>query len=264
MTIYLLADSATMLRRSLRRMRRYPSLPLFTAGVPVILMLLFVYVLGGTLGAGLGAGGRDAYIAYLVPGILLFTVAGAPQGTAITVSMDMAQGIIARFRTMPIARGAVLAGHVMGAVIQAMLAVCVVAAVALAIGFRPTTGPMGWLAAFGLLALLAFALSWVAVACGLAASSVETASNLPMPLILLPFFGSGFVPTSSMPEPLRVFAEVQPFTPITETLRALLVGGTGGNAVVAIAWCVGIASVGYAWSLRLYERNRTVGLMKTA
>ena len=265
MTAYLLTDSATMLRRSLRRMRRYPSLPLFTAGIPVVLMLLFVYVLGGTLGAGLGAGGRDAYIAYLTPGILLFTVAGAPQGTAITVAMDMTQGIIARFRTMPIARGAVLAGHVVGAVIQTMIAVLVVAAVAVAIGFRPTTGPVEWLAAVGLLALLAFALSWLAVCLGMAANSVETASNLPMPLILLPFFGSGFVPTASMPEPLRWFAEVQPFTPIIETLRRLLLGGPAGSSgLVSIAWCVGIAVVGYAWSRRLYERNRKVGLMKGA
>ncbi len=159
-----LTDSATMLRRSLRRMRRYPSLTLFIAGIPVVLLLLFVYVFGGTLGAGLGGPGaplmpgvpgtasmgRDAYIAYVVPGVLLITIAGAAQGTAISVAMDMTAGIIARFRTMAIARVSVLAGHVIGSVIQTLLATALVLVVALIIGFRPTTGPAAWLAACGL------------------------------------------------------------------------------------------------------------------
>ena len=205
MTTYplVLADSATMLRRNLRRMRRYPSLTLFIAGIPVVFLLLFVYVFGGTLGAGLGqvAGGRAAYLAYVVPGILLITVAGAAQGTAISVAMDMTEGIIARFRTMDIARASVLTGHVVGSVIQTMLALVVVMLVALLIGFRSTTGPVEWLAAAGLLALAALAISWLSVALGMVAKSVETASNLPMFLILLPFLSSGFVPTDSMPGP---------------------------------------------------------------
>ena len=171
MTAYLVTDSATMLRRSLRRMRRYPSLTFFIAIIPVLLLLLFTFVLGGTLGAGLGgaaiAGGRDAYVAYVTPGILLMTAAGAAQGTAISVAMDMTEGIIARFRTMSIARASVLAGHVVGSVIQAILALAIVLVVALLIGFRPTTGPLEWLAAFGLFVLTAIAIVWLSVGMGL-------------------------------------------------------------------------------------------------
>ena len=258
-----LADSATMLLRNLRRMRRYPSLTFFVIGLPIVFLLLFVYVFGGTLGAGLGdglggaAGGRDAYIAYVIPGILLITVAGGATGTAISVAMDMTEGIIARFKTMAVARASVLAGHVLSSVIQLMLAVVVVMGVALLIGFRPTTGPAEWLVAAGLLALTAFAVSWLCVALGMTSSSVETASNLPMPLTLLPFFGSGFVPTDSMPDVLRWFAENQPFTPIMETLRGLLLGTPIGNAgLLAVAWCVAISVVSYLWAIRLYDRNR--------
>ena len=186
-----------MLRRNLRRMRRYPSLTAFIAGMPVVFLLLFVYVLGGTLGAGLGgvSGGRDEYVRYVIPGILVITVAGAAQGTAISIAMDMTQGIIARFRTMAIARSSVLAGHVVGSVIQTMLALAIVAVVAVLIGFRPTTGPAEWMAAAGLLALAALAVSWLSVALGMVPKDVETASNLPMILVLLPFLSSGFVPT---------------------------------------------------------------------
>src|SRR5262245_14478238 len=237
----LIRDSVTMLRRDLVRMRRYPSLIGFIAGIPVVVLLLFVYVFGGTLGAGLGvaADGREAYIAYVIPGILILTVAGAGQGTAITVAMDMVEGIIARFRTMAISRGAVLAGHVLGSVIQAFIALAIVVAVALLIGFRPTTGPVAWLAAAGLLLLTSFALIWLSVALGMVSDSVETASNLPMFLVLLPFLSSGFVPTESMPGPLAWFAENQPFTPIIETLRRLLFGGeVGTTGLVAVGWCV--------------------------
>ena len=162
-------DSATMLRRNLRRMRRYPSLTFFIAGIPVVFLLLFVYVFGGTLGAGLGgvAGGRAEYTAYVLPGILLITVAGAAQGTAISVAMDMSEGIIARFRTMAVARASVLTGHVIGSVIQTMLALAVVMVVALLIGFRPTTGPIEWLAAVGVLTLAALAVTWLSVALGM-------------------------------------------------------------------------------------------------
>jgi ABC-2 type transport system permease protein len=254
---FVLADSATMLRRNLRRMRRYPSLTFFIAVIPIVFLLLFVFVLGGTLGAGLGAaaGGRDAYVAYVVPGILLITVAGAAQGTAISIAMDMTEGIIARFRTMAVARASVLAGHVIGSVIQTMLAVGVVVAVALLIGFRPTTGPVEWIAATGLLALTALAVSWLSIALGMVPRDVETASNLPMFLVLLPFLSSGFVPTDSMPDGLSWVAEHQPFTPIIETLRGLLLGTPIGNSgVLAIGWCVAITLVGYLWAMKLYER----------
>jgi ABC-2 type transport system permease protein len=258
-TAFLVADSATMFRRSLRRLRRYPSLTLFIALIPVMLLLLFVYVFGSSLGAGLGGPsgdlGREAYIAYVVPGILLIAVAGAGQGTAISVAMDMTQGIIARFRTMAIARTSVLAGHVAGSVVQTMLATLIVIVVAVVIGFRPTTSPLAWLGALGLLTLTAVAISAISAALGLAADSVETASNTPMFLVLLPFLSSGFVPAESMPGPLGWFAEHQPFTPIIETLRGLLVGTPIGDAwLVALAWCAVIALGGFAWASRSYEK----------
>lgn len=256
---YVLTDTSTMLRRNIRRMRRYPSLTFFIAVLPIVFLLMFVYVFGGTLGNGLGGAsqGRDAYIAYVVPGILLMTVAGAAQGTAITVAMDMTEGIVARFRTMAISRASILTGHVVGSMIQTALATVLVVAVALLIGFRPTTGPVEWLAAAGLLALTAFAISWLSVALGMSTNSVETASNLPMILTLLPFLGSGFVPTDTMPDALRVFADNQPFTPIIETLRALLLGSpaVGDRAVLAVAWCLAISLVGFLWATRLYERD---------
>ena len=260
MTAYAISDSSTMLRRSLRRMRRYPSLTFFTAALPVVLLLVFVYVLGGTMGAGLGGpaigpSGRDAYLAYLVPGILLLTIVGAGTGTAISVAMDMTAGIIARFRTMAIARGSVLAGHIVGGIVQIFLAMALVLIVAVAIGYRPGGGPASWVAAAGLLLLTAIATTSLSVALGLATDSVETASNTPMVLTLLLFLSSAFVPTASMPEPLRWFAEHQPFTPIIETLRGLLAGApTGDSAPVAVAWCVAISVAGYLWALRLYER----------
>jgi len=254
---YTVSDSATMLRRNLRHMRRYPSLTLMLVGLPIILLLLFVYVFG-TLGAGLGgvSGGRAAYANYVAPGIILLTVAAAAQGTAISVAMDMTEGIIARFRTMAIARASVLTGHVLGSLIQTMLSLAVVVAVAVGVGFRPTAGPLAWLAAAGVLAMTAFALIWLLVALGLAAKSVETASNSPMFLMLLPFLGSGFVPTQSMPTGLRWFAQYQPFTPITETVRHLLLGGpVARDAIASAAWCAGIALFGYLWAKRLYARQ---------
>src|SRR6266498_5080133 len=178
---YAVTDSATMLRRSLRHMQRYPSMTLMLAGIPIVFLLLFVYVCGGTLGAGLGgSGGRTAYVNYVVPGIILLTVAAAAQATAISVAIDMTEGIIARFRTMAISRASVLTGHVLGSVIQTMLSIAVVLGVALLIGFRPTAGPLAWIAAIGILAMITFALTWLSVALGLVTDSVETASNLPM------------------------------------------------------------------------------------
>jgi ABC-2 type transport system permease protein len=247
-----------MLRRNLKHMVRYPSVSLLVVSIPVILLLVFVYVFGGTLGAGLGAtsGGRTAYVNYLTPGIILVAVAGVAQGTAIAVSMDMAEGIIARFRTMGISRGAVLTGHVLGSTIQTMLGLAAVIGVALAIGFRPHAGPVEWVAATGVLAMVTLAITWLSVALGLLAKSVEAASNLAMPLMLLVFVGSGFVPTDSMPAAMRWFADYQPFTPVIETLRGLLMGTTiGHNAVLAVAWCALIGFAGYRWAIRLYDRD---------
>lgn len=255
---YAMTDSSTMLRRQMRHMIRYPSLTVFLVGMPVVFLLLFVYVFGGTLGAGLGglAGGRTAYLEYVVPGILLITVAGGAQATTISVAMDMTEGIIARFRTMAISRASVLVGHVVGSLIQTMISMAVVLGAALLIGFRPSAGPLGWIASIGLLALATFAVTWLSVAFGMVTKSVETASNIPMFLMLLPFLGSGFVPTDSMPAGIRWFAEYQPFTPIMEMLRGLLMGTPIGNSgVLAVAWCVAITLLGFLWSVRLYERN---------
>lgn len=262
---YTITDSTTMLRRNLRRLLRYPSMTVVLVGFPIVFLLLFVYVFGGQLGAGLpgigsaaGAGdARTAYLAYLTPGILLVTIAAAVQGTAITVAMDMTGGIIDRFRTMAIARASVLTGHVLASMIQTLLSIGVVLAVALGLGYRPTAGPLAWLGALGVLALFTFALIWLAVALGLAAKSVETASNTPMILTLLPFLGSAFVPTASLPGGLRQFAEYQPFTPVTETVRGLLSGGpAGSHALAALAWSVGIALASYLWAKRLYNHRQ--------
>jgi ABC-2 type transport system permease protein len=173
------------------------------------------------------------------------------------VAMDMTGGIIDRFRTMAIARASVLTGHVLGSLIQTLAGIAILIGVALGLGFETSAGLVEWLAAIGVLALFAFALIWLAVALGLAAKSVETASNTPMILILLPFLGSGFVPAATMPAGLSQFAEYQPFTPVADTVRGLLTGAAaGGDAIAAIAWSVGIAAVAYLWALRLYNRRR--------
>jgi ABC-2 type transport system permease protein len=257
---YTLSDAVTMLRRNLLHMKRYPIVLIVVIAMPVIFLLLFVYVLGATLGAGLGGSGdRSEYLKYVVPGILLMAVAGGAQGTAIAVATDMTEGIIARFRTMAISRAAVLIGHVAGSVIQTMLGMAVVIAVALLIGFRPTAGPVEWIAAIGVLAMITFALTWLSVALGMVTKSVEAASNLPMPLLLLPFLGSGFVPTDSMPAGVRWFADHQPFTPVTETLRASMMGTPTHHhsALLAIAWSAGLGLVGYLWAKRLFNRDPT-------
>src|SRR5262245_31314205 len=252
---YTLAGSRTLLRRNLKHQLRYPSLTLMLAGMPIVFLLLFVYVFGGQLGSGLaghGAMGRDAYITYVVPGILIITVASAALGTAISVATDMTGGIIDRFRTMAITRSAVLTGHVIGSLLQTLAVLALVTGVALALGFRSHASAPAWLAA-----LFAFALIWLSAALGLAAKSVETASNTPMFLTLLPFLSSAFVATATMPAGLRQFAEYQPFTPVTQTIRALLTGGpTGTHAIAAIAWSAGIALASYLWAVRLYNRRR--------
>jgi ABC-2 type transport system permease protein len=255
---YAVADSATMLRRQLRHMQRYLSMTLMLIGMPIVFLLLFVYVFGGTLGNGLGngSGGRATYVEYVTPGILLMAVAASAQGTAISVAMDMTEGIVARFRTMAIFRPSVLAGHVAGSLIQTMLSLAVVTGVALLIGFRPSATPVEWVAAAAILAGITLALTWLSVALGMVTKTVEAASNLPMPLVFLPFLGSGFVPTDSMPTGLRWFAEYQPFTPVIETVRGLLLGTAIGNsAIIAVAWCVAITLAGYLWAKKLYNRD---------
>ena len=255
---YAVSDTTTMLRRKLLHIVRYPSLTVLLVGMPVIFLLLFVYVFGGALGAGIGGtdGGRDDYVNYVVPGILLMGIAAAAQGVAISAAMDMTEGVIARFRTMAIFRPSVLTSHVLGGVIQTVLITAVVTGIALLVGFRPNATPIEWIAVAGVVVMIGFALTWLCVALGLVSKSVETASNLPMPLTLLPFLGSGFVPTDSMPAGLRWFAEYQPFTPIMETLRGLLLGTQIGNsALLATGWCLLIAAIGFVWSRSLYKRD---------
>ncbi|MFF4805431.1 ABC transporter permease [Streptomyces sp. NPDC001351] len=244
-------DSSTMLRRNLLHARRYPSLTLNLLLTPVMLLLLFVYIFGDAMSAGLGGGAdRSDYIAYLVPGLLLMTVGSTTIGTAVSVATDMTEGIIARFRTMAIHRGSVLIGHVIGSVLQCVMSVVLVGAVAVAIGFRSTDATvLDWIAAFGLITLFALALTWIAVGMGLVSPNAEAAGNNAMPLIFLPLISSTFVPLHTMPGWFQPIAEYQPFTPAIETLRGLLLGTPiGHNGWLAIAWCVGLAVLGYFWS----------------
>ncbi|MER5762109.1 ABC transporter permease [Streptomyces sp. NPDC002082] len=252
-------DSATMLRRNLLHARRYPSLTLNLLLTPVMLLLLFVYIFGDVMSAGLGdgGGGRSEYLAYLVPGILMLTIGGTTIGSAVSVATDMTEGIIARFRTMPIHRGSVLIGHVVGSVIQCVMSVVLVGAVAVAIGFRSTDATaVEWLLALGLLALVSLALTWIAVGMGLTSPNAEAASNNAMPLMILPLLSSAFVPVDAMPGWFQPIAEYQPFTPAIETLRGLLLGTEIGNSGwIAVAWCLGLAGLGYFWSKSLFQRD---------
>ncbi|WP_406293656.1 ABC transporter permease [Streptomyces sp. NBC_00624] len=247
-------DSSTMLRRNLLHARRYPSLTLNLLLTPVMLLLLFVYIFGDAMSGGAG---RSAYIAYIVPGILLMTIGSTVVGTAVSVSNDMTEGIIARFRTMAIHRGSVLIGHVIGSVLQSVASVVLVGAVAVAIGFRSTDATaLEWLAAFGLLVLFALALTWIAVGMGLISPNAEAASNSAMPLILLPLISSAFTPIDAMPGWFQPIAEYQPFTPAIETLRGLLLGTEiGHNGWLALAWCLGLAVLGYFWSASKFNRD---------
>ncbi|MET7718182.1 ABC transporter permease [Streptomyces sp. NPDC005407] len=252
-------DSSTMLRRNLLHARRYPSLTLNLLLTPIVLLLLFVYVFGDVMSAGIGGGGADRseYIAYVVPGIVLMTIGGTVVGTAVSVSNDMTEGIIARFRTMAIHRGSVLIGHVVGSVLQSVVSVVLVGAVAVAIGFRSTDATaLEWLAAFGLLALVALALTWIAVGMGMVSPNAEAASNNALPLIVLPLISSAFVPVDAMPGWFQPIAEYQPFTPAIETLRGLLLGSEiGHNGWLAVAWCLGLTVLGYFWSNRAATRQ---------
>ncbi|MBK5992787.1 ABC transporter permease [Streptomyces microflavus] len=250
-------DSNTMLRRNLLHARRYPSLTLNLLLTPIMLLLLFVYIFGDAMSAGIGGTNRSDYIAYIVPGILLMTIGSTVIGAAVSVSTDMSEGIIARFRTMAIHRGSVIVGHVVGSVLQVLASLVLVGAVAVAIGFRSSGATaLEWLAAFGLLALFALALTWIAVGMGMASPNAEAAGNMAMPLILLPLISSAFIPAATMPGWFRPIAEYQPFTPAIETLRGLLLGTEiGHNGWLAIAWCLALTVLGYLWTKSLYARD---------
>ncbi|MFB7225127.1 ABC transporter permease [Streptomyces sp. NPDC056227] len=252
-------DSSTMLRRNLLHARRYPSLTLNLLLTPVMLLLLFAYIFGDVMSAGIGNGGADRseYLAYLVPGILMLTIGGTTIGSAVSVATDMTEGIIARFRTMAIHRGSVLIGHVVGSVLQCVMSVVLVGVVAVAIGFRATNATvLEWILAVGLLALVSLALTWIAVGMGLSSPNAEAASNNALPLMVLPLLSSAFVPIDAMPGWFQPIAEYQPFTPAIETLRGLLLGSEiGHNGWLAVVWCVGLAVLGYAWSKSLFNRD---------
>ena len=254
MSTYAVTDAATMLRRDFLHMRRYPLMVISGLLTPTIMLLLFVFVFGGAMSRTLGAGA--SYINYLVPGILMMTLGSGCAATAIGINMDMAEGIVARFRIMAISRASVLTGRVIGSLIRTLLSVVLVIVIALVAGFRPTAGPAQWLEAFGFMALLTLALTWLALAMGMAAKSVAGANSSTLLLQFGPFISSGFIPPDTMPAGVRWFAENQPFTSMIETLRGLLLGTPiGHSAIVATAWCVAIALVGYIWARAAYNRD---------
>ncbi|MEU7648073.1 ABC transporter permease [Streptomyces huasconensis] len=252
-------DSSTMVRRNLLHARRYPALTLNVVLTPLIMLLLFMYLFGDVMSAGIGGGGADRseYIAYIAPGILMMTIGTTLVGTSVSVADDMTEGIMARFRTMAIHRGSVLIGHVAGSVLRSMISVTLVGAVAMAIGFRSVDATvLEWLAAFVLLALVALAFTWMAIAVGMVSPNGEAAGNNAVPLVILPFISSAFVPVDAMPGWFQPVAEYQPFTPAIETVRGLLLGSEiGHNGWLTLAWCLGLAVLGYYWSKSLFTRE---------
>ncbi len=251
MTKHFVADSTVLLGRSLRHISRSPDTIITTVIVPIAFMLLFVYVFGGAIRSG-----SHSYVSYVLPGILLMTVASGISYTAFRLFMDMQSGIFERFHSMPIARSSVLWGHVLTSLVATLISLLVVVAVALLMGFRSGAGAPAWLAIAGILTLFTLALTWLAVIPGLCAKSVDGASAFAYPLIFLPFISSAFVPTTTMPGPVRAFAENQPVTSIVNTIRDLLTQSPVGTDIwIALAWCVGILSVAYALSMRIYRRR---------
>ncbi|MFK4069273.1 ABC transporter permease [Streptomyces sp. NPDC029674] len=254
-----LRNSLTMLRRNLLHARRYPAMTISLVSMPIAMLLLFNYVFGGTMSAGMGGEGAGDYIDYLVPGILLMAVGSGVLPTTVGVCTDMTEGIVARFRTMPINGSSVLTGRAVGAVIQTLITLVLVTGVAFLVGFRSSAEPVEWLAAAGLLTLMSAALTWLAVALGQLVKAPEAASSVALPFsFLLPFLSSVFVPLDSMPGWLRHFAEWQPYTAFTETLRGLLTGGEIGKfGPLAVGWGVAIALLGFLWARSLFKRDAT-------
>jgi ABC-2 type transport system permease protein len=249
-------DSATMLRRDVRHALRFPMMTISGMSVPVLFLLLFAGVFGHALSAGLGRAPGTSYIDYLAPGILVMTAGFAAEGTAISVCTDASEGIFSRFRTMAISRSSVLTGQVAGSMIRSLITAAVVVGVAVLLGFRPTAGPVEWIAAAGVFAMLALALTWLTVAFGLLAKTPAGANSLSLLPAVLPFVSSAFIPTGSMSGGVRWLAQNEPFTPIIDTMRGLLTGtGIGNSAILAIAWSAGLTLVGYFWARALYNRR---------
>jgi ABC-2 type transport system permease protein len=245
------SDMGVMLGRSMRHITRSMDTIITVALMPIAFMLLFVYVFGGAIQAG-----TDNYVNYLLPGILLIAIATGISYTAYRLFLDMQQGIFERFHSMPIARSSMLWGHVLTSLVSNAISVIIIILVALVMGFRSSAGILSWLAVAGILALFTLALTWIAVIVGLSAKSVDGASAFSYPLIFLPFISSAFVPTASMPGPVRAFAENQPVTSIVNAIRSLLARQPVGNDIwVALAWCLGILIVAYIFAMLAYKRK---------
>ncbi len=251
MTAHFLGDTAVLTGRSLRHITRSLDTILTTAITPIAMMLLFVYVLGGAINTG-----TDSYVTYLLPGILIITIASGIAYTAYRLFLDMTSGIFDRFHSMPIARSSVLWAHVLTSVVANLVSLVVVVGVALVMGFRSGAGLLAWLAVGGILVLFTLALTWMAVIPGLTAKTVDGASAFSYPLIFLPFISSAFVPTETMPGPVRWFAENQPVTSIVNAIRDLFAGQPVGNDLwIALAWCIGILVIAYLFAMATYRRK---------
>ncbi len=251
MTTHFIGDTAVLTGRSLRHITRSLDTIITTAIMPIAFMLLFVYVLGGAINTG-----TDSYVTYLLPGILVITIASGISYTAYRLFMDMKSGIFERFQSMPIARSSVLWAHVLTSLVANLISLVVVVLVALVMGFRSPAGVLAWLAVAGIVVLFTLALTWLAVIPGLTAKTVDGAGAFAYPLILLPFISSAFVPTATMPGPVRAFAEHQPVTSIVNTIRDLFTRQPVGSGIwVALAWCLGILVVAYTLAMSTYRRR---------
>ncbi|MDF1480248.1 ABC transporter permease [Leifsonia sp. H3M29-4] len=252
MTTHVLSDTGTLTGRSLRHILRSPDTIITTAVTPIVLMLLFVFVLGGAIDTGSGG----SYVDYLLPGILLITIASGVAYTAYRLFLDLQGGIFERFQSMPIARSSVLWAHVLTSLVANVVSVAIVIGVALLLGFRTGASVGAWLAVGGMLVLFILALTWLAVIAGLSAKTVDGASAFSYPLIFLPFISSAFVPTDSMPGPVAWFAEHQPVTSIVDSVRALFAQQpVGGELWIALAWLASILVAAYAAAIVIYRRK---------
>jgi ABC-2 type transport system permease protein len=239
-----------MLRRNFKHTVRNPTAVFNAVLFPVVLLLMFVYVIGRAFDVGVD------YVDYATPGMIVLAICYGLSATALAVNSDMTKGIINRFKVMDISRSAVLNAHVAASMLRSLIAIAAIIGVAFALGFRSAASSLEWLAAIGLIVVVSFATSWLTVALGLAAKTPESAGMATVPLILLPFLSSAIVPVDKMGPGVRQFAEYQPFTPIIETLRGLLTGQpSAGDAIAALAWCAGIALVGYLWALATFRRR---------
>jgi ABC-2 type transport system permease protein len=251
MTPHVVGDTAYLLGRSLRHITRSPDTIITTTVMPIAFLLLFVYVFGGSIDTG-----SQRYVDYLLPGILLITIASSISYTAFRLFQDMTSGMVERFQSMPIARSSVLWAHVLTSLVATLVSLAVVVLAALLMGFRSSAGVLAWLAVAGILVLVTLALTWLAVIAGLSAKTVDGASAFSYPLILLPFISSAFVLTETMPAPVRAFAENQPTTSIVDTIRALLTQQPVSSDIwVALAWCLGILTVANGLAMVVYRRK---------